>query len=555
MKKLSLILMAAAAMAFTMTSCNKEESAATPGSLTFSLEDNEIMNEAKSHFVGLTQWWDENDRVYVVDGSRNAAWYQVAFNNGDVNSVRFDFVRRDYGVFDENNGPICAYFPASIRSAREHGKCVLPRVQTSADGQINGLPVYGEGQLNGLEFSNLCAIIRFKVTTNRPIDSISITTDQYMNGTFSINMNNTAAPLTYYTTDGHGTKTMTVKYTGSLNNMNNEYAYMWIPAGTYTVFNITVYSGDQVWVKRNTNPVTVKRNVWNSLTLNCNTATFENNVMGSTNALFTVFPGHRVYFAKGNVQWNAQLTQFWRFADNQWDCLDRWPQMQTGNNRDRDLFAWGANGYVRGGYLVQGNGITIWPTTSAISGFNYYDGMFLDGNNDWGSNRFANGGNTTDSWRTLGAFEWDYLLNNAHPTLATLTFAGITGLVLFPDNYVGNGFEAGAELDKAAWNALEAAGCVFLPIQHYRKASGSFNSCIPTTTELSYYWTAQCEVNQSNETTSTRAYALELTPTYETPSTDNGNITITLLDQRLKLISKRMGAYVRLVQDAEVEAM
>jgi len=53
MKKIFMSIMAFAAMAMTITSCNKEE-ATLAGDFDASFEDTEVMNQAKTHFVVTT---------------------------------------------------------------------------------------------------------------------------------------------------------------------------------------------------------------------------------------------------------------------------------------------------------------------------------------------------------------------------------------------------------------------------------------------------------------------------------------------------------------------
>ena len=41
---------------------------------------------------------------------------------------------------------------------------------------------------------------------------------------------------------------------------------------------------------------------------------------GAVNGMFSVSESHRVYFSKGNLQYQAS-SNTWRFAENQWDCV------------------------------------------------------------------------------------------------------------------------------------------------------------------------------------------------------------------------------------------
>ena len=104
-----------------------------------------------------------------------------------------------------------------------------------------------------------------------------------------------------------------------------------------------------------------------------------------------------VIFSQGNLEYLGLGNHFWRFSDNQFDFRGRY-QSKIQNQYDRDLFAWGANGYFKAGSLV-GNGIKIW---GANNDFGYSTATELTGTSEWGNNKIANAGNRANSgWRTL----------------------------------------------------------------------------------------------------------------------------------------------------------
>jgi len=195
MKKLTVCLFAVAAMALAMTSCNKEENVAAHQDINVSFEDNEILNEAKTHLDGYNLYWDEGDMLTLVDGSRNAAYYKTHLNGS---AVSLSYVRAIYGTFDEHDGTLYAFYPTTIGIRRDITTRVnLPATQYSEAGELNNFPMYAAGTFNNFQFRNICGVIRFTLqTTNQAIDSITITTEKYLNGTFSVNLNNTN-PLTY----------------------------------------------------------------------------------------------------------------------------------------------------------------------------------------------------------------------------------------------------------------------------------------------------------------------------------------------------------------------
>ena len=200
---------------------------------------------------------------------------------------------------------------------------------------------------------------------------------------------------------------------------------------------------------------------------------------GMLGGLFTINEnGGKVHFSQGNLQAVGTTTSSptsgwtWRFADNQYDY--------KGNAA--------ANTSISGNGTVSTNGTVDlfgWSTAETYYGINNsgqdsdYSGAFVD----WG-------GTIGNSWRTLTNAEWAYLFNTRTNTTvnnvkdARFTKAAITtpssttvnGLILFPDSYSGGtpsgvtwgtingkGNDYTTTCTTAGWNALEAAGCVFLP--------------------------------------------------------------------------------------------
>ncbi len=536
MKKLTICAIAIAALAMTMTSCKKNE-ATIPDSINVTVEENEILNDMKTHLVGTQLFWDEGDQIYLLDNSKNGAHYAV--RNGNSTYATFDFVRAVYGTFDPNNGPIVAYYPTSIGIKRNIRQVELPAVQYSDNGNLEEFPMYAEGTIGNFSFKNLCGVIRLRVTADVAIDSISITTDKAVSGVFRINMSDPTNPV--LTPDnsgaGHGVKTKTMKLRNAETPSNKTYN-IYLPVADYNTFVVTFYSGNTQYVRRANTTVSVTRTNYTIVPMNLTGAEFTNIPMGTVNGVFSVSANQTVRFAKGNLQYIAANRMFWHLADNQWDCL---AVNNGGNDYDRDAIAWGANRYndqsVRGANINGnvGNAYTIWPISR---NYTYLPGTeVLAGVNEWGNNRIANGGNATNLWRTLTWEEWSYLLNSRAGQLflnAELNLGGETvkGLIIFPDNYTATTYAnanvadaAATTIEKREWNALEAAGCVFLPAKSYRKASGNYNAR-PTTEGMSYYWTA-------------------------TPNTDTQAKALAVSENNIEFVEmgKAAGAYIRLVQN------
>ncbi len=201
---------------------------------------------------------------------------------------------------------------------------------------------------------------------------------------------------------------------------------------------------------------------------------------GVVNGEFTVnADGKKVLFSQGNLQ--ATTTDLganwtWSFAENQWDFI--------GNAA--------ANNAINGNGVVTSNGAVDlfgWSTAANYFGINNsdnsskYSGDFVD----WGKMIGA-------GWYTMSKDEWVYVLNtrtgdkastvneNANIRYAKATVNSYKGIILFPDGgtFAASEFTTVTSLNKGnaaftattctadQWTALEAKGCVFLPITGYR---------------------------------------------------------------------------------------
>ena len=255
-------------------------------------------------------------------------------------------------------------------------------------------------------------------------------------------------------------------------------------------------------------------------------ANFEQNFpVGAINGLFTINDnGDQVYFSQGNLQYiGSASTPYWKFADNQWEFFGNNGQGSDSQTVDRDLFGWGTSGFHDSSDPYNVN-YQPWATSqdkvdSTYNSFGYgpstnMPSLDLTGSSayyDWGVyNRISNGGNTTDTWRTLTGGrdngEWRYVFDIrsastvngvANARYAKAKVADVYGVILFPDNYThpeGVTLPIGInQSDDVGWNGnnysaenfllMQAVGAVFLPAAGYREGTsvGSVGS---------HYWSA-----------------------------------------------------------------
>ena len=236
--------------------------------------------------------------------------------------------------------------------------------------------------------------------------------------------------------------------------------------------------------------------------------------IGAIPSLFSISNNQQVFISKGNLQ-NKASTGTWRFAEHQWDfvggIMDDWSGtleygtvyengVKCNNNEISqtypgwiDLFGWATSGWDDNNHYYH-----PWDTESTGwvvdgYGYGYWDGEYACYNmtgdyakSDWGVyNAISNGGNEAGIWRTLGSWEWDYLVNyrqDATYKRSIATVNGVKGFILLPDawimpsgvNFIANvsDYETNSyNVDQ--WAIMENAGAVFFPNAGYRRLEGT----------------------------------------------------------------------------------
>ena len=221
---------------------------------------------------------------------------------------------------------------------------------------------------------------------------------------------------------------------------------------------------------------------------------------GIINGKFSVSVSQKVYFSKGNLQFQAS-TNTWRFADHQYDYIGSANSSVSEYNIGWiDLFGWGTSDFAHGATCYQPYSTSQAYTDYYVYGSgssNLYDQTGLA---DWGANAISNGGNETRLWRTLTKDEWVYLLQSRSTSsglrYAKAQVAGKNGVVLLPDNWStstyalqnansdNSSFESNV-ISSSNWNTLQSAGAVFLP------AAGSRAGTSVSGVDASgYYWSS-----------------------------------------------------------------
>lgn len=205
----------------------------------------------------------------------------------------------------------------------------------------------------------------------------------------------------------------------------------------------------------------------------------------SLSGVFSVSDSTKVTFSPGNLQY-TQSTDTWEFAINQYDMIGE-NNVKDGKLADKiDLFGWSSSNTT----TPFGIGVSV--------DYRDYSGDFID----WGVNKI--GIDAPNTWRTLTANEWNYMVfnrSNADNLKGIAHVSGTNGLILLPDDWEcpsGIIFKSGFHSDYSIeaygqyqtfttdqWSKLEAAGAVFLPAAGVRYGSDVYDE-----QNVSNYWSA-----------------------------------------------------------------
>lgn len=210
--------------------------------------------------------------------------------------------------------------------------------------------------------------------------------------------------------------------------------------------------------------------------------TFTDETAGSSQKVgkFSISATQQIAFSSGNLQYHP-LNNQWRFAESQIDGVgDANANISPTYDGWVDLFCWGTGD----------------EPTRIVTNNNAYLNFV-----DWGTNSI--GTDTANTWRTMSADEWNYILSY-RPNAAALNgiahINGVNGLVLLPDDWIaieGMTFNNGAyghwsrdyyavhnTFTLEQWQQMEAAGAIFLPAVGYRQGNSIYASG-----SKGYYWT------------------------------------------------------------------
>ncbi|MBR5958692.1 MAG: hypothetical protein IKZ99_10040 [Salinivirgaceae bacterium] len=241
--------------------------------------------------------------------------------------------------------------------------------------------------------------------------------------------------------------------------------------------------------------------------VSCEKSSDDDNASG----YFSVAKGKKVYFAEGNLQYQAS-TNTWRFAEHQYDIVGK-DNENISSTYDGwiDLFGFGTSGWNSGAVAYQ-------PYSTSANSADYCMHHLTDdyANADWGVYNTISNSNQKNGWRTLTSNEWVYLIyirSNCDNLYSKGKVNGIYGLILLPDDWqLPNGVAfVSRSLDwdtnsysAEEWRNLETKGAIFLPspgvvLEEYKNEKA----------EDGDYWSSSLfSLFKSTELVSAKAYIL-----------------------------------------------
>ena len=499
--KRTITLLIATALILGMSQCKKNVETITPSNLGEAVHITVNVDDGGKHIVypGTGAYVFENgDKLYVGNNGkyRGTLEYNSGAFSGTINSpstndyLHFYFVGGLTPSTSPSAGSTASF---TVNIANQSSKLPVLSYAHSTQKYVDGTTTYGCTLLNK------CGLVKFNLST--ATDKAVTVSGLYTTAT--INFASAQEGITPEGTTG----AVTLRNEGT----NSERWAILLPQAAINNPTVTIagFSSSIATLPQTSD------NTYNNTGVN-----ITNSASGSLSGVFTVASGKTVKFSQGNLQYiGSASTPYWKFAEHQYEYLGNNGQGSASTTADRDLFGWGTSGIS--GYSPIATCYQPWSTSTTPSQYNpygststrLYDGGANAGKADWGYNAISNGGNTQNfGWRTLISNEWEYLFytrnnttvnstQNARFTKATITTPGnttVNGVIIFPDSYAGgtpsgvtwgtiNGTYSGYTTTCTAdgWNALEVAGCVFLP------AAGSrTGTTVDNVGSLGYYWSS-----------------------------------------------------------------
>lgn len=520
MKKIRIALLASLACLFAV-SCDKQE-ADTPiySANRFKVEVPQFIDENGTKVylqytdIASSLIYEEDDEIYINGhvftlNKDGGIWYANSNDGEPVKGIDkhiFYVAYADGAVsaFDSNAGTYHYNLNANLGDS-QHNKIVLGGVaENNGDYVITLKPACAILRLNtrGAGASYNYVKVGFDANTIPKQGTINVTNRNLSAGT---NTNY----LTGVTSSGYG-QFLNMRYSNPSTTGEDDYWYVAIPiegSSVTTTLYLEWNDGSTTVQHRTQAPVELRKGYVYTLGTS-RVSPFTDN--GVSSCSFLVEDNKEVLFSAGNLQAQryrsgSTYVYKWRFADHQYDVIGSSNSTNiTVNGSWFDLFGYATSGFNNGQNAYA-------PNSTSSTNSDYFNGNINGTNSDWG--RFIKSSPgiyygstlvTTENWRTLTKDEWSYLMGRSGK-VAFATIAGTyKGVVLLPDfdevgapwNYAeklpsGPSFTAGSaggyttnSYTASEWDALEAAGAIFIP------ATGNRTETTVNNTDCGYYWSS-----------------------------------------------------------------
>ena len=492
MKKISIIL-AAFALAVTMTQCKKNEGQTTSNdevvTITLDVSQNNDSKVVVNPNTGTVDF-ETGDKIYVGSGGKYVGFLTHNGTNFSGNITN-----------PAENQPLQFYFLGNVTPQETLAAGTTEECSVIISDQTEHLPVISraasnENYVSGVtaysaHLLNKCALVKFNVTTS----STYPTCIMGMNNKVAVDFANNSLD---FEQNGDG---VIMLGAGS----GEKWAIL-LPQEAMNEGVIgTAFSYDGIYSgKCPEMPAVVENNYWAdgfSIILH---------PTGAVEGLFSVSPTQQVYFSQGLLQYQP-ISHTWRFADSQLSCSGN--DGNTGGYDPSsyqwiDFFGWGTSGFEHGAVCYEPWSISTTYSDYYAYGDAAYNLFDQTGQADWGYNAISNGGNRQGQWRTLSKTEWEYLLET-RSTNSGIRFANVTindyiGLILLPDNWNSatyvlsnpNTFDASFSsnvIDYWDWvNTLEPSGAVLLIA-----AGNRYSDYFGDVKIKGVYWTSTCSDSEN----------------------------------------------------------
>ncbi|MCQ2294699.1 MAG: BspA family leucine-rich repeat surface protein [Bacteroidales bacterium] len=247
MKRISILFAALATLTLGFVSCQKDETA----TLTFSAHTEADGAKTALNSEGYATW--QNTDEVEIFGAMGHATFTVDPRNSDPTWA--ELTGDNIG-----EGPYTAIYPASMVTYTPND-IILPRVQTSTDGNLSNFPMMATANSTELQFTNLCSALRVRIPAGTPaVKMIEVEADQSICGNCTIGTGADGKPYAQIGSNESRYVTLMVDNPTSYNT--DHYYYITLPAGTYHSLTLRVYDNQgRVGIKSlaSENGVTLRR--------------------------------------------------------------------------------------------------------------------------------------------------------------------------------------------------------------------------------------------------------------------------------------------------------